>query len=225
MSPVMPLVTALLLGMQHALEVDHLVAVTTFVSRKPALRAAAGFGARWGFGHAAAVLVFGGVLLLTGVRLAPRMEAFGELLVGVMLLFLGARAIRSARLMHMHAPAIVHAHLEATASEPHAHPHGVRGAGVTWVGLTHGLAGTSAVVALVPALVGSRIEGVGYLLAFGLGTMAAMSAAAVAAALAVRRAQRTSLAWARAATLVVGGAALVVGAVWLVRAGAAVLKG
>jgi len=220
----MPLVTALLLGMQHALEVDHLVAVTTFVSRRPALRAAAGFGARWGFGHATAVLVFGGVLLLTGVRLAPRFEALGELLVGVMLLFLGARAMRSARRMHLHAPALLHAH-DADATVPHAHPHGTLGAGVTWVGLTHGLAGTSAVVALVPALVGSRVAGFGYLLAFGLGTMAAMSAAAVAAALAVRRAQRTSLAWARTVTLVVGGAALAVGAVWVVRSGAAVLRG
>jgi len=52
--------TAAMLGCLHALEVDHLVAVSTFVSRRPTAAAAVRFGFRWGFGHSLAVLAAGG---------------------------------------------------------------------------------------------------------------------------------------------------------------------
>jgi hypothetical protein len=228
MTDPMLLATAGLLGLQHALEVDHLVAVTTFVSRRPALRSAAGFGARWGLGHALAVCLFGGTLLLTGIRVPARLEALGEAVVGVMLVGLGVWALRTLRRLHAHADGslMVHARGAPQSGRAHAHASLPEGAGVTWVGLTHGLAGTSAVIAIIPVtLLGSVPLGLGYLAAFGLGTMAAMTGAAVAAALAMRRAQRVSLAWARGVTTLVGAAATGVGLWWVVRATLGVFAG
>lgn len=87
------ILTALMLGFLHALEVDHMLAVTTFVAGRPSLATAARFGFRWGVGHSLAVLAFGGVLLATGIQWPERFDAFGEGVVGVMLIGLGLWAL------------------------------------------------------------------------------------------------------------------------------------
>jgi high-affinity nickel permease len=74
----LPLMTALMLGFLHALEVDHMIAVTTFVTGRPALGDAARFGFRWGVGHSAAVMIFGGVLLVTGIKWPDHYDALGR---------------------------------------------------------------------------------------------------------------------------------------------------
>ena len=205
MTEVVLLGTACLLGFVHALEVDHMLAVTTFVSRNPAIAAAARFGARWGIGHSAAVLAAGAVLLALGVRWPAHWDAAGEVAVGAMLVVLGAWGILSAR--RLREPA-----------EPHA-PHAHRG--VTLVGFLHGLAGTSAAVALVPITMLERTAaGIGYLAAFGLGVTVAMTLFAMVAALAMRRAADRSRLWGRRAAVTVGAAAMLTGAVWIVRAAA-----
>ena len=95
MSNLATLATALVLGFLHALEIDHMLAVTTFVSRRPALATAAGFGLRWGIGHSLAVLVLGALLLATGLSWPERWTSYGEAAVGVMLV--GARALVAPR--------------------------------------------------------------------------------------------------------------------------------
>ena len=114
---VLALATALMLGFLHALEVDHMIAVTSFVTTRPALRTAAGFGLRWGIGHSLAVLLAGGILILTGLRWPARYDTWGEAAVGLMLIGLGAWAIRSSRKLHLHLPAEHGDHL-------HLHAHG-----------------------------------------------------------------------------------------------------
>ena len=94
--------TAAMLGFLHALEVDHMVAVTTFVSRRPTPAAAVRFGLKWGIGHSVAVLAAGGLLLATGLRWPARYDALGEALVGLMLIGLGSWALVSARKLHLH---------------------------------------------------------------------------------------------------------------------------
>src|ERR1051326_2182161 len=85
----LPLITALVAGFAHALEPDHMAAVTTFVSRRPTPLQAVGFGIRWGAGHSAAILVIGCVLIALDVQL-PEVLARGlEFGVGMMLLGLG----------------------------------------------------------------------------------------------------------------------------------------
>lgn len=268
----LPLATALLLGFQHALEADHMVAVTTFVAHKPTAPGALRFGFRWGFGHSLAVFGFGGLLLLTGLRWPARYDAVGEAVVGVMLIGLGVWAIRTARKLHFHAPAGHgdHAHLHAhphaepahahghdrhhphahdaahpahaghdavhhaahpaahphphppaaapAKAEAHAHPHH-HGHGITLVGLMHGLAGSSAVVALVPVTMLGRVDvGLAYLAAFGIGVTAGMMLYASVAAYAMRRAADRSVALGRRLATVVGVLGVVVGLWWLMGA-------
>jgi ABC-type nickel/cobalt efflux system permease component RcnA len=250
--------TACVLGFLHALEIDHMLAVTTFVTRRPKLAVAAGFGARWGLGHSIAVLLAGGLLLATGLKLPARFDALGEAVVGLMLVGLGLWAWRSAARLHLHTPeehgghAHVHVHGAGTDAHPHEHarghahvhaqgqahhaapahqhhhhhdhPHPHAHAcheheGITLVGLMHGLAGTSAVVALVPVtMLQSLPVGFGYLVMFGVGVTAAMTIFAMVAAYAMRQAAERSLAWGRRAARLVGSAGIVVGAWWVLRA-------
>jgi ABC-type nickel/cobalt efflux system permease component RcnA len=222
--------TAGMLGFLHALEVDHLLAVSTFVSRRPTTRAAAHFGLRWGLGHSIAVLMAGGILLATGVRWPARYDAAGEGIVGLMLAFLGCWALASARKLHLH-PAGEHgghAHLHVHgAGGTHDHPHGPSApvahphehGGITLVGLLHGLAGTTGVIALVPVtLMDSVSLGLGYLTVFGVGVTIAMMLFALLAATAMRRATAASLAWGRRIVRLVGVCGVVVGGWWLWRA-------
>ena len=238
MPVVIALGTAFLLGLVHAIEVDHMIAVTAFVSTRPALRAAAGFGARWGLGHSLAVLAAGGLLLATGLRWPAGYDAIGEGLVGVMLVAVGLWAMRRARKLHLHPPEEhgdhlhLHAHKGAESTHGHQHQHhhhprehehhhhpapGARG--ITLVGMLHGLAGTSAVVALVPVTLMDRTTvGLGYLLAFGAGTMLAMTGYAVLAAVAMRQATEASVQLGQKLGAFVGVGSVVVGAWWVVRA-------
>jgi nickel/cobalt exporter len=203
----LPLGTALVLGLGHALEVDHLVAVTTFVSRRPSIAQAAGFGARWGLGHSAAVVALGSALLLLGVRVPERVEAAGEVLVGLVLIGLGAWAFRSAG--------------KLSVGQPDGQPRtdGRDRQGIGLVGILHGLAGTGAVIALVPVtLTDQPALGFGYLLAFSLGVIGAMTAFAMVAAGAMQRAIGRSLQWGQRAARFVGVAGIVVGIGWVIRA-------
>ena len=220
-----------------------MIAVTAFISTRPALRAAAGFGLRWGLGHSIAVFVAGGILIATGLRWPERYDAWGEALVGVLLVAVGVWAMRRARKLHLHPPeghgdhAHLHAHAAASAAhahEHHDHPphtpahfpaghhhhdHDQAKHGITAVGLMHGLAGTSAVVALVPVTLMDRwYVGLGYLVAFGLGTIIAMTAYALVAAAAFQKASERSLRWGRAIGRFAGVGSIAVGFWWIWRA-------
>jgi ABC-type nickel/cobalt efflux system permease component RcnA len=226
------LITALSLGFLHALEVDHMVAVTTFVAGRPALSASARFGFLWGVGHSIAVLLAGGLLLVTGLRWPERYDVWGEGVVGVMLVGLGTWALRSSRALHLHPPAdqADHGHLHAhgpppsSAGHDHGHEHASsqhvhhhrHGHGITLVGLLHGLSGTSAAVALVPVTLIHRLDyGFGYLLLFGVGVTGGMMVYATIAALAMRQAAARSLEWGRKLGSLVGLAGIAVGVWWI----------
>jgi nickel/cobalt transporter (NicO) family protein len=226
----MALGTAAMLGFLHALEVDHMVAVATFVSRRPTPAAALRFGFSWGLGHSLAVLAAGGLLLATGLRWPPRFDALGEALVGCMLVGLGLWALASARKLHLHSSEEHggHAHLHVHGGgAAHAHPHGPDATadrphehgGMTLVGLLHGLSGTTGVVALVPVTLIQRVGlGLGYLTCFGVGVTLAMMVFALVAAGAMRRATARSLVWGRRVVRLVGIAGVGVGGWWLLAA-------
>jgi ABC-type nickel/cobalt efflux system permease component RcnA len=222
--------TAAMLGFLHALEVDHMVAVTTFVSRRPTRVAALRFGFRWGLGHAVAVLAVGGLLLATGLRWPTRYDTAGEALVGLMLIGLGVWALDSARKLHLHSHEEHggHAHLHLHKGQPaHAHSHGPAAraeephehGGITLVGLLHGLAGTTGVVALVPVTMMDRVGlGLGYLACFGVGVTLAMMVFALVAAGVMRRTAAGSLVWGRRVVRLVGISGVAIGAWWLLAA-------
>src|SRR5688500_9840788 len=102
MNSLLPFATALLLGAAHALEADHMAAVTAFAVRRPGPRSAALFGVRWAFGHGLAVVIAGTAVFALGVRLVPDDTAWVDRLVGVVLVALGVWTAARARSLHAH---------------------------------------------------------------------------------------------------------------------------
>lgn len=155
------LLTALVAGFAHALEPDHMAAVTTFVSRGARPVQALGFGIRWGLGHSLAVLAVGSVLILLDLNFPDGLARGLEFGVGTMLLALGLWLLWSLRHARAH---------RGEDGQPRGH-----GRATGWVGVAHGLAGTAPLIALLPvALIGSPTLAAGYLLLFGVGTVLAM---------------------------------------------------
>ncbi|MFL6228379.1 MAG: urease accessory protein UreH [Pyrinomonadaceae bacterium] len=186
----------LVLGLRHATEADHLVAVTTIVSEQRSVVRAALVGALWGIGHTAALLVAGVVVILLRVAIPARVAALLELAVALMIILLGTRILylllRGRREIHVHAHthdggrAHTHLHFHERADahavahaapQPHAHRPPVRGWRPILVGVVHGLAGSAALTLLVLTEVlkgGSRALGLAYLLVFGVGSIGGM---------------------------------------------------
>lgn len=167
------------LGMRHALEPDHLVAVSTLVADGIDRRRSAWLGAFWGMGHALGLLALGGTLAAVQAELPERMAGVLELAVAVMLGILGIRALGQAVLMRQ-SPSCVHWHDGSW----HAHPSQPVHADRIWrsmrrplaVGVVHGLAGSGAVVALALANQPSVLHSLAYIAVFGLGSVLCMGA-------------------------------------------------
>ncbi|MGH7476722.1 MAG: sulfite exporter TauE/SafE family protein [Longimicrobiales bacterium] len=219
-----PLATALLLGSVHALETDHMAAVSAFVARRPGTRAAIGFGARWAFGHGVAILLVGALLMALGLRLPQTGEPWLERAAGLALVVVGVWTASGARALHAHrhahADGTVHTHLhahEGGIEQPHAERHDHRHA-VTAVGALHGLAGTAPVLALLPLtdLHGPVAAGL-YLVSFGVGTALAMVMYALLAGWVAGRAAERSTRIAQWIARATGFATALVGIVWILR--------
>jgi sulfite exporter TauE/SafE len=213
------LTTALVLGAAHSLAPDHLAAVGVFVSRRPQWRRALTIGARWGIGHSAVILVVGGALVLTGWRFPDQFAPAVERLVGVTLIALGVVALVRAFRVHGHLhehDGVPHWHLHShRRSDQHNHMHHA----ALGMGVLHGLAGTGALVIALPlAALESAPVTLAYLLAFGVGTTAAMAAFGAVAGWAVRRAEHRSVALLRATASIAALGSVVVGMWWTIAA-------
>lgn len=119
------------LGMRHATDADHVIAVTTIVSRERRIRDAALVGALWGVGHTATILVVGGAIVLLGLVIPPRIGLSMEFGVALMLILLGVLnltgAMRwlTAAVAGRHDPAAgLHTHPHGHGDFVHTHPHG-----------------------------------------------------------------------------------------------------
>jgi hypothetical protein len=144
-----------LLGMRHATDPDHVVAVTTIVSQQRSLARAARTGALWGVGHTATILLVGGAIIVLKVQLEgipPRLGLSLEFAVAVMLVVLGLLTLAGG---------------DRRVADSTARPIAV--------GFVHGLAGSAAVATLPQvALIPDPLWAAGYLAVFGLGTIAGM---------------------------------------------------
>ena len=158
------LLLAFALGLRHAADPDHLVAVSTLVAdtRGRAARAAARLGAAWGLGHATTLLAFGLPVLLVRSYLPHAVEQSAEALIGVIIVVLSVRLLvrwrRGAFHLHLHAHDghhHLHVHTHARAPE-HVHDHLVRTPAKAFaIGLVHGTAGSAGVAVLLIAAVPS----------------------------------------------------------------------
>lgn len=172
------------LGMLHALDADHIMAVSGLASTRPGLRTSLAFCGRWAIGHGLSLSAIGMSVLLLGMAIPTRLSAYAEQLVGVVLVAIGVWVLvdllrkRAHVHFHRHESLPPHAHWhqhEATPGLPsggHGHRHGHR---AVMVGMLHGTAGSAPLLALLPlARLGSPWWGVLYLLVFGLGVILSM---------------------------------------------------
>jgi high-affinity nickel permease len=158
------LLLAFALGLRHAADPDHLVAVSTLVAdaRGRAAHAAARLGAAWGFGHATTLLAFGLPVLLVRSYLPHVVEQSAEALIGLIIVLLAARLLirwrRGAYHVHVHAhEGQSHAHVHSHEQEAaHTHVHAVRTPRQAYsIGLVHGMAGSGGVAVLLIAAIPS----------------------------------------------------------------------
>ena len=185
------------LGMRHAADADHVVAVSTIVTRQHTLGAGILTGAVWGLGHTLTILLVGGAIILFRVTIPPMLGLTMEMTVAGMLVALGVWSLRDLR-------RTVRAGVDG-AAEAHRHRDGgvlvrrvdrLTGAWLLRplvVGLVHGLAGSAAIALLVLGTIQDARWAIGYLLLFGVGTIAGMVLITAAIAAPLAYASRRSL--------------------------------
>ena len=228
----LPAIAALgfFLGMRHATDPDHVIAVSAIVTRARGARNAALIGAVWGVGHTLTILIVGAGIILFGWVIPARLGLSLELSVGCMLIILGIMNLRGilghvpeGRGSHSHAhPHGDYVHTHSHGHDPETHPHQADQTPVAWldhhlgrlgayqllrplvVGVVHGLAGSAAVALLVLATIPSPGWAIAYLLVFGLGTVAGMMLITTLIALPAAHAGRRRAAWQRSVRLASG---------------------
>ena len=176
-----------LLGMQHALEADHIAAVSSIAARRSQVGDIVRHGLTWGLGHTLTLFVFAGAAIWLGRAIPEHVARPLETAVGIMLVGLGAHVLwrlwrdRVHFHRHDHGDGTVHLHAHSHAGEilpharaPHAHPHGFRWATLL-VGLMHGMAGSAALLVLAVSQAASPALGLGYVALFGVGSMIGMA--------------------------------------------------
>ncbi len=176
------LLIGFVLGLQHAIEADHLAAVSTIVSEKKNLLTASIIGGMWGVGHTISLFAVGLLVIFLKVQISETAEARLEAVVGIMLVLLGVNALRklrNARKIHLHTHehdgrehVHIHSHTDAAAETSHHRfsPKSVM------IGLVHGLAGSAALMLLVVPVIGSPSVAMAYILIFGIGSIGGMMA-------------------------------------------------
>jgi ABC-type nickel/cobalt efflux system permease component RcnA len=172
------------LGLRHALDPDHIVAVSTIVSECKSLRRSSLVGTFWGLGHTFSLLLVGLAVIALKVNLTERVAVWMEFAVAVMLVGLGIKAVVTALRgwrLHLHkhehgGRPHVHLHLHKPGeAETHQHRHLIGlGTKPFLVGMVHGLAGSAALMILVVATIPSAVAGLIYVAVFGVGSVGGM---------------------------------------------------
>ncbi len=172
-----------LMGARHALDADHIVAVSTMLARTPDLRRSGLVGLCWGVGHTAVLLAIGLVVISLQVTIPESVAQACEAGVGVMLVVLGGALALTLYREHWHLHAHAHdgerhLHLHShRLSTDHGHRHGWSDSlRPVLVGMVHGLAGSAALMLVVLSTVRTPWEGIAYILVFGLGSILGMVA-------------------------------------------------
>ena len=213
-----------LLGMQHALEVDHVAAVSSIAARRSDVTDIVKHGLTWGIGHTLTLFAFAGAALALGQAIPEQLARPIEAAVGFMLIGLGAHVLwrlwrdRVHFHKHSHGDGTVHTHAHSHAGEtvphgraPHTHGHGFRWR-TLMVGLMHGMAGSAALLLLAVSQASSVAAGLGYVALFGVGSMIGMSALSMVIAVPLALSARW-LTWANSGLQgAVGAIAIAIGA-------------
>lgn len=208
-----------LVGMQHALEADHLAAVAALSARPSTRRSLVLRGAWWGAGHTIALFAICGTVLLLGLSLGEGLQATLEFAVGIMVATLGLNVLwtiyrrRIHFHVHEHGDGVrhLHAHSHETerhgdhAASPHEHHHPQHGlVKALAIGLVHGAAGSGALLVLLVAATNSVGTALAYIACFGVGSIAGMAALSLVASFPLNAAAQGAR-WLHSATMVAIG--------------------
>ena len=175
-----------ILGLKHALDADHLVAVSTIVSERKGFWSSSIVGALWGLGHTASLLIVGLIMIAFNFQIPEKIATGMEFCVALMLIILGVNVLRKIitkkSTVHLH----THNHHEHAHIHPHthdiaeghehdgAHHHGKIGKKPFFVGMVHGIAGSAALMLVVLASISSRPLALMYIAIFGIGSVGGM---------------------------------------------------
>jgi ABC-type nickel/cobalt efflux system permease component RcnA len=200
-SLVVVLAVALLLGLRHASDPDHLAAVSTLIASDPrdGRERAGRLGLAWGLGHALTLGLFGVPVVLFGTDLPETAQRAAEAAVGLMIMFLAMRLLVRWHSGRFHAHAHRHGELEHRHLHPHEHEQehdhehepearlGRSPAGAFGIGLVHGVGGSAGVAVLLLATIPDQAEAVAGLGVLAVGTALSMAALSSAFGYAITR--------------------------------------
>ncbi len=153
-------VTSLLLGMRHATDADHIIAVSTIVSRERSVLRSSWIGVMWGLGHSITIFIVGGAIVFFKWSFTPRLGLSMEFVVALMLVVLGLLNLTP--------------QVGASAEPSRLKPF--------FIGVVHGLAGSAAATLLILPLIDDARWAIVYLAVFGFGTIAGMALVTIAVA-------------------------------------------
>ncbi|WP_314588287.1 sulfite exporter TauE/SafE family protein [Paenibacillus terrigena] len=170
-----------ILGIKHAIEPDHVIAVSTIASQSKKLISSTLSGVFWGIGHTATLFVIGTWLILMKGEIPEIWAMSLEFVVGIMLVYLGISTFFSFKHLHVHKQkreeadhVNLHSH-QHHGEHKHQHPRKkISYLKSMMIGFVHGLAGSGAMVLLTMSTVKSVWEGAVYILIFGAGTVVGM---------------------------------------------------
>lgn len=182
-------------GLEHAFEVDHLLAVNSLVTNRNKVREALKDGIFWGIGHTFTLFVIGVIMIFFKVVISPNVFNYLEGVVGFMLIVLGIYRLMKLfkKVPHSHTYSHIHTHKHDDGTThahwhthtythshsldilQHEHPDTLKSFKAAFsVGLVHGLAGSGALVVLVLSQMKTPLEGLLYILIFGIGSILGM---------------------------------------------------
>lgn len=172
-----------LLGLRHALDADHLAAVSTVLAERPSIWASGAVGFWWGIGHTLTLLVVGSIVLACGLRIPERFEVIAESGVGILLIVLGGtlalKLYRERWHVHSHHhDGERHVHLHShQRQDDHLHRHWMTGSiRPLCIGMAHGLAGSAALMLMILSTTQELGPGLLSIVVFGIGSIVGMMA-------------------------------------------------
>lgn len=210
-------------GMLHALDADHIVTITSLAGDKHNFRHSLQYCTRWALGHGSVLLFFGAAMFFLGMMIPVELSHFAEILVGVVLVLIGARIVidivraRAHLHFHQHDHLLPHAHwhqhhpVKVHVDASHQHQHKA-----VLIGMLHGVAGSAPLLALLPiSRLHDPMSGMAYLLVFGIGTLASMLFFGGILGKSMSWLHCYSQRTIKATRLVIGLGAIVFGAIWI----------
>jgi high-affinity nickel-transport protein len=207
----MILVLGFVLGMRHATDPDHVVAITTIVAKQHGIAKAGLIGALWGLGHTVTIFVVGASIILFGVTIPPRVGLSMEFAVAFMLILLGILNL-TGTLRHLQERFLGNSFsLGAGGTQPTDNGVGAVGTLGAYnalrpliIGIVHGLAGSAAIALLVMTTIRDPWWAIAYLLLFGSGTVAGMILITALIAMPIVWSQGKFSSWNRGMTVMSG---------------------